>query len=454
MSLSATFYTFSKRGNSTKRPTGGTTFDILIRPGSGVVSPKITLDTGASDTTPKWNYAYIPAFSRYYYVKEWTWERGLWAADLNTDVLATYRAEILASTQYVLRSASTSDGSVIDTYYPLRSGETQYEERITTDFATGISGGSFVVGVVNSGGATGVVYYVLTALQFSQVLAFMLGNGYFNIEDISEGLVKAILNPFQYVVSVMWFPFSPVSGATGKEFRFGWWGSGSTYPTIGDSPYKGAFEYFTDWHPHPLAGTRGEYLNNRPFTEAYFNYPIFGTFPLDYNDYKDGLEVSLRVDTITGVGTLRIGSPTADMIVARSQIGVPVQISQQTYDYVGSISSLATTIGGALTGNAPLAVAGASGAIGNVADAAAPRMMSQGGNGSFDVGAVLPKITYIHHNVAYDDNVSNGRPLCRAVPLNTLSGYCLTQNADIAIDGTIGEADAVKSALDSGVFLE
>ena len=454
MSLSAYFFRFSKRGNSTKRPetAAGTLQTIEIRPESGVVNPRIALTRASA--TPLWNYCYIPEFERYYYITEWTWSGGLWLADMRPDVLATYRPEIMASTQYVLRSASSNDGSVIDTLYPLRSGETQFEERITTGFAATISAGHFVIGVINSGGATGVVYYVLTALQFSQVLGFMLGNDYFNVSDISADLVKAIVNPFQYVVSVMWFPFLPVTGASGQNFRFGWWDSGDVYPIVGDRPYIQALEHLTDWHPHPLAATRGEYLNNRPFTEAYFQWPIFGTFPIDYNDFKNGIEIAVRADVITGVGTLRIGSPAVDLIVARAQIGVPVQISQQTYDYLGSITSLAAGIGGALTGNVPLAVAGASGAIGNVADAAAPRMMSQGGNGSFDIGATLPTLTYIHHNVAYDDNVSNGRPLCRAVPLNSLSGYCQTMNADIAIDGTSGEADALKSALDSGVFLE
>lgn len=458
MSISAYFFRFSKRGNSTKRPetAAGSLQTIEIRPESGVVNPRITLTRASA--TPLWNYCYIPEFERYYYITEWTWSGGLWHADMKPDTLATYRPEIMASTQYVLRSASSNDGSVIDTMYPLRSGETQTQVDLDFGFATAIDAGYFVVGVINSGGSTGVVYYVLTALQFRQMLGFMLGQGqsYLNIDDISDALAKAIVNPFQYVVSVMWFPFLPVTGASGENFKFGWWESVEVYPVIGVSAWRALPSKTEAWRNHPLAATRGEYLNNRPFTEAYFAWSLFGTFPLDYNDFKGGINISLRVDTITGVGTLRLMNATtaADLIVSRAQVGVPVQISQQTYDYLGSITSLTSTIAGAVTGNAPLALAGASGMIGNVADAAAPRVLSQGGNGSFDIGVDSPRLVFLHHNVAYDDNVSNGRPLCRAVPLNSLSGYCQTMNADIAIDGTSGEADALKSALDSGVFLE
>lgn len=461
MAISVLFFNFAKRENSTAIPfdNQGVAFSCNLKADSGVVNPRIILDTGMSGETPNWNYCRIREFGRYYYINDWTWTRGVWEASLSTDVLASYRVDIRRSFQYVLRSASRSDGTVQDKFYPLTSNENIVDIEISnTGVASSIYQGVFVIGVINSGGPTGIVYYVVGPALFQRILGYMLNeSGWLTMEDISINLAKAIVNPFQYIVSVMWFPFPVDTTGDPTNFKFGWWDSGYSMPTIGGAGWKQAFNYSRAWPNHPQIG-RGDYMNTAPFTEAYFTWAPFGTFPLNYSDFKGGnIVIDLVVDAITGVGTLRIAGK-GDVILARAQIGVPVQISQQTYDYLGSINSmlsgLAGTAAGVATGNPLMGVAGAAGAIGNVADSMSPRVLSQGGNGSFDIGKNLPRLQFIHHYAADDDNESNGRPLCKRVQLADLSGFTLTMNANISINGTSGEARQIKALLDSGVYLE
>ena len=129
MAINVKFYTFSKKVNSTARPSSGAVVaefsNVLIKSGSGVVSPVLSISTSAN--VSKWNYCYISDWTRYYFIKEWTWDNGQWIAYLAIDVMATYKNEIGSSTQFVTRSSSSSDGDVIDTAYPTKSNVSRVE---------------------------------------------------------------------------------------------------------------------------------------------------------------------------------------------------------------------------------------------------------------------------------------------------------------------------------------
>ena len=89
MSFEVRMMYFSKRLNSTLRPPrdGGTEYDCVLKDGSGLVSPVITLNLGLINPPTGFNYCYIPAFNRYYRVREWFFNDALWSAQLDCDVL-------------------------------------------------------------------------------------------------------------------------------------------------------------------------------------------------------------------------------------------------------------------------------------------------------------------------------------------------------------------------------
>ena len=62
MSFTVTLYNFSKKENSTGRPASGADFPCVLKDGTGILNPVITLDLGLSSSPAGYNYAYIHAF--------------------------------------------------------------------------------------------------------------------------------------------------------------------------------------------------------------------------------------------------------------------------------------------------------------------------------------------------------------------------------------------------------
>ena len=210
MGISVNMYTFSKYANSTEQPAGaGTSFDCVLKDTSGVINPTIALKLDMSFNVSAYNYAYIPDFERYYFVREWTWERGLWIASLDVDVLATYKAQIGVSTQYVLRSSLASNGKILDTIYPTTSDITHQRVAVELPWKIHLEDGYYVVGIIGDANNTlgAVNYYAFTQSEMNAFnKALMASADWLNVptEEISTELLKALYNPYQYVVSALW----------------------------------------------------------------------------------------------------------------------------------------------------------------------------------------------------------------------------------------------------------
>ena len=89
------FFTFSKRPNSTKTPVDGSASFSDAWFARGVVdilNPVISLAAAQPPIT--YNYAYIPDFGRYYFVKSWELVNDLWYASFTCDVLASWKTPI------------------------------------------------------------------------------------------------------------------------------------------------------------------------------------------------------------------------------------------------------------------------------------------------------------------------------------------------------------------------
>lgn len=224
--LNITFYKFNKNENSTKIVNvDGEAFQCVLIEPTDIINPRIALTHGNPTT---YNYAHIPIFNRYYFVNNWSWSGGRWVALLNVDVLASFKEEIGHSRQYVVRSASQSDGAIIDTLYPTKANPTNTFSIAENPFVTSLAQGLFIVGIVNGDtSAVGCVsYYAFTSSAFRSFCNHMLGTGtwMFNgIEEIGEELTKVLFNPFQYVASCMWLPVPSIGTNGGGSVKYGWW---------------------------------------------------------------------------------------------------------------------------------------------------------------------------------------------------------------------------------------
>lgn len=469
-----TLYNFPKRPNSTMEPdpnnsTSLTVSGFEIKEGCSFLNPTLLISPniipGQQFSPTQWNYAAIPYWMRYYFIKDWRWSQGIWEVDLTVDVLASFKGAIGDTDAYIVRSARVYDGSIIDTLYPAKTNMQLTKVPLQSSYyAVAPSGGSYVVGIINyvhTNKVGAVSYYALTSTQFGNLLRYLFQDNIYHASDIEEigaGLFKSIFDPFQYIVSCIWFPFAPASfGASTSSIKVGYWDSGVNGVVLTALAETTNITCTIPDHPQIA---RGQYLNREPYTRLTMYLPPFGSIPLDTAFLSIGnyLNSEIVIDHITGQATIRIAiSPSStqtnkyNIMTERSgMIGVPIQISQIMPDYMSTLKEV-----GSLAGN--LATFNIGGAISNVMSAVqsqVPKVSSSGANGSFVECIINPMLVCEHYLIADENREEFGRPLCSVKRISTLSGYIQCAEADHAFPCTADEKDKINNFLRNGFFYE
>ena len=475
MGFTVKLYTFSKRDNSTKRPAAnaGTEFSCVLKSGSGIMRPALAFDFGIANDPSSYNYAYIPAFDRYYFIEEWYFDRALWTATLKVDVLATYKTEIGNASLYILRAAGAHNGNVIDTFYPCKTGATFDRDVKSNPWNTAPTA---VIGVIGKGSMFGSMNYYAMDPAHTYLIdlcnaltdpSLIQNDANFSNIDASYGLQLSLVDPMQYIKSCVMIPVATqeISGidnaASFGVFSFDNIGTGQkVHP--GCRIYK---SYSFTLKKHPDTNARGNYVNSAPYTKMTLTIPPYGCIDIDTSVTCNAstLDVDVEIDPTNGKGILVIKCNNIVLNRLEAQIGVPVSLSSVTRDYVGAATSAIGAVAGAVGGVMGAAtglggigagIAGAASGIGNAIESIMPRAQTIGSTGSFVSNRGDFRLDYQFMRPVDDDNTHNGRPLCDVRQISALSGYILVQDGDVAIDGTSAEDAAVRNYLEGGFYYE
>ena len=498
------FYSgFNKKKNSTKQPPAAQTNITLtgtLKQNCSVLNPVVQIKRVTGDVVPQgFTYAYISSFNRYYFVTDWTWNEPFWECSMTVDVLASWKTQIGTQTEYILRTDSSDDTVynkwITDVMYPA----TSYYMKAQTTFPNypfaaaytgGIAAGIFILGIISgdtSSNAVGAIsYYAMTAAQFATLKGILFGNANLvamglaeydpndpgtliaTVTDMSLEMTKAMYNPYQYIASCMWFPIS-INDIDTKvsisSIKIGWW----SYPASGyliDAQYILFGQHVTP-PAHPQAATRGKYLNYAPYTRRTL-MGVAGQQPIDVSfiGEHDNIALTWNVDLITGQCRLDVGvynneqqEATNYRIMQRDfLIGVPIQLAQIATDYLGvavtAIDAVGNTMSAARHLDPGAALSSIANGVYNTLNASMPQMATSGTNGSFLVcnngialltEYVFPVDEDIHHK---------GRPVCRSMQINTLSGYILCAEGEFDISCLDEERTMISNYLTTGFFWE
>lgn len=483
MAITVNLYTFAKKVNSTGRPSASPlAIDCILKEACSVIYPVIGINKGATWNPSVYNYAQISAFSRYYYVNDWSYAEGLWWASLSVDALATWKSTILNSTAYIARASKNYDGAIIDTMFPAKSTFSVDVGRWNgsglgpyTPWTNNLSNGFYIVGVINNDDDSigAVSYYVFTPSQFAAFKAYLMGDlGWSGIvatvTDVSENLFKALYNPFQYISSVLWFPFAfPAGYGTAiSTIKIGWWDiAGISCLRLDTFYYSTASDLQASAHPD--SATRGVFLNGAPYSQYTLFAPPFGEFELDasyfpgatYSDGYTSVTCSIVVDLISGMGRLSVSAGGSTILYTQTQIAISIQIAQQ-YAENNAGETLDTVAQGALTGIKQTLFGGSSDqtaeiGIFDAVNIGTVHMMQTNANGSLCQFMSAFFLKCKHYNMTSDAYHDKGRPVCMESSLSSYSNeYVQTVGAHVAIAGTESEISLVNDTLDGGVYLE
>ena len=480
MSVGIDFYKMSKSVNSTRLPDANTEtihYTGTFKSGTNILAPTVVLN--ASGGITYYNYCYIPAFDRYYFVVNWTYAEGaFWEASLSCDVMASLKSIIGASTQYVERAYSEYNQFAEDSLYPGLAIAPVQSMAISAGYDPF---GTFVVGVSGcaNGGSTGggTCYFLFGQSAMNSFISLL-----FDMTTYSglSGENLFYFNPFQYVTSVRWYPLT-LGAATTTNLNLGFYELMSSAPVAHEVYNIPQVSFLVP--EHPQAASRGRYLNSAPFSSHRLYLPGVGELPISF----DALSTNSRQVTITGsfdpiTGTIiykllndgnviSIATGILGCDIALSQVSISnvghfigswyESVSKAGHNFADMAAQAGRNIGGDL-GNlfGDIAVSTHQ-AVSGVADSlrnsqVQPSISGQDGNRAmyWTSGEYILFSQFVQ--MAADDPSRNGRPLMAPRTINTLSGYVKTQNAHIEGNGsfTLPECQRCELIMDGGFYYE
>lgn len=445
----------------------------------------------------QYNYCFCPEFERFYFINDISTDNNFWYVTCTCDVLATYKDTILSGSHYVLRSASAYDEYISDSAYISKMKETgtfatgSVDGTSATDPFSYSNGHSYVWcitadvidGSLNNQQIGSNVYYWMDDVECYTFVDYLLNNvdtysGINTSTEYSAAMQKALLNPMQYINSVVLLPFSKNDAlATNNDIKFGYYTvtlAGSPSPTVkrltqGTMMKTQVLEITLP--KHPQAASRGKYMNGSPYTSYELFLGAFGTIPIDPAPLIDEttLQVTCQTECCTGMTRILVRGKTSNAMIytGTAQVGVPVTVSQLTRDMLGEVQNnlnMSWSTAGAMAG----IVTGGIGATGSTFNAVQsigamafdavrmkyPTVTGGGSNSSF---LSLHSTAYLnakYYEIVGANNTEIGRPLYQTKTLSTLSGFTVCSGADVAITGTADEAEKINSYLNSGFFIE
>ena len=477
MALKVVLYRHNKKINSTATPPAtviNQEFEGVMIDGADMLHPKIAVKFLTSNACPDiFNYAYIDSFSkRYYYIDNWSYDGGRWVAFMSVDVLASYKADIGASVQYILRSAKQNDPFICDMLYPVTSAIniTRTDVTLVNDSwykEDGSTTGCYIVGVLNrdNESAGTVSYYAFNNSQVRALAEYLMGDfSWLNInpDEMSEELAKTLINPLQYISSCMWFPFNPEYIDNIHGLSYGWWTlksvNCSAIKTTRKDLYIGSYTI-----PVHGQGDLVSYLNASPYTTCTLVVEPWGSIEIPTKAFNGEHRLYCSIDFITGKAILEVRVYTSGVYTTlarrEAQMGVPVKLSQISVDTLKTVSNAVNTVSGTLgavfSGNIAGSISNAMSGIYSTIDASKPNLSTTGADGSYLAYCFKPYIITRQCDTVSRDNERYGSPYSKSDTISKHNGYILCGNPSITLTEAFpGEIESVNAHLAAGFYYE
>lgn len=471
----------SKRKNSTLQPTLGTSFDVLLKSPTSLHAPTFNISAGSFD------YNYLKWGDRYYFVTDVTSVRtGLWEVSAVIDVLATFKADILASTQFVCYSSQVGNAWLSDTRIPVLKSTTAAKNSVLTGILSRI--GCYILSAVGKDRC--YTYMIPAEATLGAMLSSISDWTQSDVTDLTDQLdfsdtdhaieslttliarTSLMGNAFEAapscIRSCIWVPFDNAlaPAISSANIWLGRYDTGISATIISGKPVMSGVTVSIPWH---FSDWRRAYCE-----QIYLYLPLVGT-------------VALSTDSLTNVSTLTIYWSVAYtdgticyMVEAGNEIigtysgqcatNYPLGIAQQASagQILGTaVSGVERTVAEAVDSGVNvvgMAVEGAAGLLKTSWDVLNATLTSHptciggigGGAGSgFDLHIIC-------YSVAHDTIVNPadmlstmGRPTMKPLALSTLTGFCQCANAHVAANGAeLQELNEIDAYLNSGFYIE
>ena len=442
-------YHFSKRKNSTKRPTGqGTEVPCLLKSATTFQSPTFILQRPMNDML-QFNYAKWA--DHYYFIDSTTSiNAGQTEISCTEDVLATYKNEISNYTCFIERS-NHQDPLLDDPLY-LPTEEWQKQDTIVAQpvnvFVNGYAG-NYIMRIV------GVETYYITEKQLGLLVSFMYTADNFQ-ELIDNATTKFLFDPAKYIIDLKWLPFRSSNFISMmNDVNLGYWDSGVRALLIGGASNSPVVHFSYNLElSNPLYSNTDFRFYNGNFSRYFVQLPCVGVVPVDITKTNKGqLVADYYFDAYSGISDVWLKSGSSAIGHYQCQMTVPVNIAGANANIGDALIGGISTVSSTMTGNA-LGVS--SGVLNTVHSILSPEVTSIGAVGS--VGGILNNLdasVICYTRMSTEPNgAGEGYADGNTRKISACSGYLRCRNASIEISGFTGDQEALNNYLNSGFYYE
>lgn len=453
MAINVNFWqSFAKRRNSTKQPDPNVkvTIPCVLKDNTSKEHPVFVLKNDPNQDPSRFNYC--SSWGYYYFIDSREYVPPHWYLHCTMDVMATYKIQIGNSRLYVTRSATGYwNGRLLDNVPAM--AKPKYTRQEFTNIWNTTTGGSYIVTLICDDGSDGVAHLVMSPAEYRVFVdSFFDTIDWDDPQQILESEVKALLNPWDYIKDVRWYPFTPTRKQNSVQIKVGSFTTHATgYPmTEGYREITSEVQY--DVPKHPQADLYGDYLNTANYSNYTWVDPFCGTISIDANSLSGANKIGYRamVDPSVGFGYIfidAIGPNGSRSLIAQrtAEFGVPVLFTSQSRDFIGALGNSVNNL-----------------ATGNWGNLVKDWVNINVNPKTETIGSQASKIMYIKPVFLYCefteiepiDRSILGYPCCKTYRLGDLSGFVQCQTGDVEIAGSTESRSEIKNYLEGGFFYE
>ena len=441
----------TKRRNSTALPDGqGATFNVYLKENTSLLNPIFILQ--GDFVAAGFNYCQFN--SRYYWITDIvSVHNDLCEIHCEVDVLATYKASILATSAFIKYAATAYNSLIVDHRISQVIHQQSYHR--SSGSAMFDSEGCIVLQYVSSGGNNTIGGGVCADACYPSTLAALTQELYTAGSTIWDELTKQAGSVAECLTAAVYLPITlgDISGASMRNMTIG-----NYYTTYGaGAPITSRFWTRTRQVSIPWPTT--DY--RRAYCDISLSLPYAGVVkvsPADvFND--SSIDVICVVDKLTGKGMYYIGHNTEDVRIFMTvpfQCGAQIAMSSYQNNILGGVQSAVTAAVAAVTTGNIAAAAGGAAALISQGLSFSPSIIGQNTGAISFSRFVEITLNYCPTSVEPSNMLTmKGRPYMAVAPLSGFSGYIETDGFSLAdAIATGAEKEQVNMLLDSGIFIE
>lgn len=472
----ASFYTFSKRKNSTAQPTSGNTdINVVLKSGTSLMSPTFLLNY-----TSRPGFNYVKFEDRYYFIEDIVSVRNnLWEVVCSADPLATWKS-VIGSTNATILYATGGSNDIIDqrigvSNTPIISSKS---ELLTGDF-TGFRDDAEGIAIISVTGKGSFGNYLISAIDVPALLSNASLWDFTSITDVATGFQQLLYGSGnqagQNLRSAIYLPII-LSSMGNFDAATQIYLGGYPCTDAGGSPLNGYRVnnpflsahcdvdipwQFTDWR------------RNTPYTKVFLYLPLIGCVTLPANDIIDvsTLTVLYSINMLGGdvaVQVRKSGTGGRKLLTASANIAMQSPYGSSNVSGAKIASSIGVAVGGVAAvaagivsgGAATVALGGAlASSAGGLLNALGGETAGGGGlTGSavtgLDKAVVCTTVSHDLTDTQASLNPIIGKPVMAKHTISTYSGFVQTDGMSVAGNMTDTERDIINSTFDRGAYYE